>query len=137
MDDVVEARLTEVVSAIKQQEVMLVGIGEFPGVIWLRPDPVDWFREITQAIWAAFPKWPPYEGRFPDSQPHVTVALNADPVALTRLRQNIESDLGASLPVVSKSTGISLFQWSQGESWKRISVFPFRGVESRNGSRHA
>ena len=42
-------------------------------VVHLAPSPVDRFRELTAAVTAAFPEYPPYEGAFDDVKPHVTV----------------------------------------------------------------
>lgn len=43
-------------------------------VLWLAPDPDQPFRELTRAVWAAFPQHPPYEGAFgADVIPHLTV----------------------------------------------------------------
>jgi 2'-5' RNA ligase len=56
-------------------EVTLAGYGEFPGVIYMKPvDPGPIVR-VFQRLFAAFPDYPPYEGRFgSELAPHLTVA---------------------------------------------------------------
>ena len=36
----------------------------FPGVLYLAPDPPDPFVALTEAVAAAYPAYPPYEGVF-------------------------------------------------------------------------
>lgn len=42
-------------------------------VLWLDPDPAGPFRQLTAAVWAAFPEHPPYGGVYDDAVPHLTV----------------------------------------------------------------
>ncbi len=50
----------------------------FPnGPVYLAPEPAAPFRRLVRALAHAFPEHPPYEGRFDDVVPHVTVPLGA------------------------------------------------------------
>src|SRR5947209_5818642 len=50
-------------------------IRRFPGqILYLSPDPEEPFRRLTAAIWARFPRHPPYGGRHRDIVPHLSVA---------------------------------------------------------------
>lgn len=55
------------------------GLGEvtqFPdGVVYLAPEPGAPFHQLTHELSRRFPEYPPYEGRFDDVVPHVTVPL--------------------------------------------------------------
>lgn len=42
-------------------------------VLWLTPDPDGPFRELTRAVTAVFPGYPPYGGAFTDVIPHLTI----------------------------------------------------------------
>ncbi|WP_232821651.1 2'-5' RNA ligase family protein [Desertihabitans aurantiacus] len=62
-------------------------------VLWLAPSPEAPFRQLTEAVWTAFPDHPPYSGAFTSPQPHLTVgeaqladltALKAAEVAVQR-----------------------------------------------------
>ena len=43
-------------------------------VVWLDPEPGEPFRQLTAAIWKAFPQYPPYSGAYDDVVPHLTIA---------------------------------------------------------------
>jgi len=43
-------------------------------VLWLDPEPAQPFRQLTAAVWGAFPQYPPYRGVHDDVIPHLTVA---------------------------------------------------------------
>lgn len=45
-------------------------------VPWLAPEPEP-IRSLTAAVWHAFPDQPPYEGRFDDIVPHLTIGHDA------------------------------------------------------------
>jgi hypothetical protein len=46
-------------------------------VSWLAPNPAEPLRQLTNAVWAAFPDHPPYAGVFDECVPHLTVAERA------------------------------------------------------------
>ena len=46
----------------------------FPGVLYLAPDPPEPFVALTEAVAAAYPAYPPYEGVFAEIVPHLTAA---------------------------------------------------------------
>jgi hypothetical protein len=50
----------------------------FPGgTYYLPPEPSAPFRQITHELWRRFPEYPPYEGRFDDVVPHLTIPTGA------------------------------------------------------------
>jgi 2'-5' RNA ligase len=70
---------------------VLASFGAFPftlasrerfadGVRWLRPEPSEPFRLLTQAVWRRWPECPPYEGAHDDVIPHLTVTRDDAPV---------------------------------------------------------
>jgi hypothetical protein len=52
----------------------LEAVQRWPDNLHLRPEPAEPFIALTRAVWQAFPDHPPYEGRFPDVVPHLSVA---------------------------------------------------------------
>jgi hypothetical protein len=46
-------------------------------VVYLAPTPAGPFQELTAAVTAAFPQYPPYEGAFDEVIPHVCVGREA------------------------------------------------------------
>lgn len=64
-------------------------------VMWLAPEPDRPFRVLTDAVWRAFPGFPPYGGRFADVVPHLTVGANGDMAAM----RSAAAELAPRLPV--------------------------------------
>ena len=64
-----------IVSTVEPFGFVIDSLDEFPGVLWLRPDPDDRFRSLTRLLWDAFPDYPPYGGRYPSEVPHLTAGM--------------------------------------------------------------
>jgi 2'-5' RNA ligase len=120
VDDAVIAQLREVALSRPAFEFRLAMLDEFPGVVWLRPDPDEPFRALTRAVWAAFPSFPPYRGAFPDSQPHLTVAVAETPTAQAALRGELTEELAGQLPVDCVASSISVFTSDETGRWSRV-----------------
>jgi 2'-5' RNA ligase len=99
----------------------LTGLGRFPGVLWLRPEPEEPFHELTRRLSRSFPEYPPYGGRHPDSQPHVTVAQIA-PSEQDDLARRIEEVIADDLPVPAVASAVSLFVGRDDGTWRREHV---------------
>lgn len=60
-------------------ELTVHGYDAFPGVAYMKPLNPEPVQALFQRIFAAFPEYPPYEGRFGNEiQPHLTVGEFAD-----------------------------------------------------------
>jgi 2'-5' RNA ligase len=104
-----EELLAEIAGYAEPWQVRLPATDWFrePGhhaVLWLRPEPVERFDELAQAIATAF-DWPLYG----DSGervwvPHVTVAVGAD---VDELR-TAETALASQLPLRAEATALTL-----------------------------
>jgi 2'-5' RNA ligase len=55
-------------------DVTFASVGRFPNVVYLMPAPSGPFTRLTEAVFARFPGFPPYEGAFAEVIPHLTVA---------------------------------------------------------------
>src|SRR5262249_30316489 len=66
--------LTELFAAVAPFRAKFSRIRRFPGALYLAPVPATPFRRLTQLVHERFPDTPPYEGRFADVVPHLTVA---------------------------------------------------------------
>jgi 2'-5' RNA ligase len=120
-------RIQKVLTSMAPFEFRLVQIDEFPNVIWLRPEPDHAFRRLTTELWNEFPEYPPYEGRHPVSQPHVTLAMSTGDEQHAELRREIESDLGPHLPVTCRAEALSVFVNDDRPVWTRHHRLPFGG----------
>ena len=88
-------------------------------VLWLAPlDPTPFLR-LTQALTTAFPHLLPYEGRFPEVIPHLTIGHKCPIEALDDAERRIEPQL----PVHGRATHLSLYSPQDG-IWKRLRSFP-------------
>jgi 2'-5' RNA ligase len=94
--DQVEAaatRLAELVAAEPAFDVIFPRVASFPEVLYLPPEPAAPFAALTQAIAAAWPEHPPYEGAFDEVVPHLTVAESGDGALLDRIAAEVEPRL--------------------------------------------
>ena len=92
----------------------------FPeGPAYLAPDPPAPFRHLVNELGRAFPEYPPYEGRFDEVVPHVTVPLR-NGEGLDDL-QRLVDDHG---PVRALAAEAQLV-WVDGEGVEVVAHFPF------------
>lgn len=127
IDDDVRGRVAEVVATQPAFVATFDRIGVFEGVaVWLAPEPEDRFRGLHRALLDAFPDCLPYQGRFPDPQPHLTIAQAApdgDADAFAALADEVRADVAPRLPLVSAVGAVSLFTSDDHGRWTRIERF--------------
>ena len=73
-------------------------------VLWLAPRGPGPFRALTRSVADAFPAFPPYEGQFGDSTPHLTIGHGHH---LADLRAAEES-VGPYPPIHAQATAVTL-----------------------------
>lgn len=130
IDTEVMGAVRDVAAAFEGFRVMFPDVGEFPGVVWLRPDPEGRFRALTRALVAAFPDYPPYEGAFPDSQPHMTVGMDLDPRTQAELREQTDREVTPRLPFQAVVTSMSLLILNEHGAWREETRFAFRTADA-------
>ena len=116
-DDVREA-LAGICSAVPAFDLELACTGRFAGVVWLDPQPDRPFRELTAAVAARWPAYPPYGGAFDEVVPHLTVAEGDDEVL-----DAAERDVLAGLPIAALAEEVALLGFD-GRAWSRRESFP-------------
>jgi len=122
-----ESTLEEVQRAVVGAEPFdyeLVRVDGFPGVIWLRPEPDEPFKDLTKRLAAAFPDHPPYEGLIDEPQPHVTTAMVSFGIDQAELASRIREDVGWRLPLRCSATVVSLFVEHEHDAWRRFGTVP-------------
>jgi 2'-5' RNA ligase len=103
------ARVEHIAQAAGRFDVKLSRIGEFPdGIIHLVPEPDFELRELTSRLAAAFPQCPPYNGRYDDVMPHLTLDRGSATVTLATVRASI----GHLLPLTITVDRIDLQWWA-------------------------
>ena len=90
-------------------------------VLWLGPrDPAP-FRHLTEAVFAAFPQFPPFAGQFDEVVPHLTVGLESPIEAMRRAEREIKPNL----PVIGRVAGVTLMsEVSPQGRWEAVAYFP-------------
>jgi len=88
-------------------------------VLYLAPEPSQPFRELTAAVWRAFPQHPPYGGAYHDVIPHLTVAERR--LADLPTLQAAERAVQPGLPVTARIGQAVLIAGTQAPaSWRVI-----------------
>src|SRR4051794_2391125 len=91
----VRARLRDLCGRSPVLDVEFRQTRRFSDVVYLAPEPADGLRDLTAAVWKAWPEAPPYAGEFDDVIPHVTIAQGLPEHAF----DDIEADVRRALPV--------------------------------------
>ena len=115
------AQLERLFAAVSQFRFQLHHTAWFgDDVLWLAPRDPGPFRALTRSVVEAFPAFPPYEGQFGDSTPHLTVGHGH---SLTELRA-AEELVQTRLPIDAQATAVTLMtQQSAGGHWAKAATF--------------
>ncbi len=120
VDDATLADLQAVLAAVPAFDVVFGELARFTRTLYLAPSPPDEFVALTAAVSARGPECPPYEGRYDEVVPHLTVA---DPVDVDALGHVVAS-VAPRLPVRSRVAEVSLFAQGGDGRWARVSAHP-------------
>jgi hypothetical protein len=82
IDPTFEAALSDALAGFAAFPFSLARVASFPGVLYLEPRPSGPFVELTEAICARWPEFPPYRGEFDEIVPHLTVSTGEVPSGL-------------------------------------------------------
>lgn len=96
-------------------------IGRFPNVVYLAPTPSAPFVQLTEQIAQEFPESPPYEGRFDDITPHLTIASSTDSDRLGSAEQAFSETASGQLPLNAEAYQVWLMDDTSGRWEKRVS----------------
>jgi len=118
IDGTVLDALTGVFASWEPFESEFAQVEQLPGVIWLRTEPNRAFRALTGAVWKRWPEYPPYEGRFDDLIPHLTIAAGDGEAA-----KEIMTSVTAHLPIRSRVAIVELITF-ENDSWETRATFP-------------
>jgi hypothetical protein len=117
-------RLAALFERIPATRFGLVAVRRFSrGVLYLAPEPDEFFQEVTRRVWALYPDQPPYGGVFDHVVPHLTVA-QVDNHGLLDL---IEAVVAPGLPVDARATEAWLMVEGEGDRWQPGHRFALTG----------
>jgi 2'-5' RNA ligase len=114
------AQVARIARAAGPFDVKLAQVGEFPdGVLYLPPEPDGQLRDLTSRLVAAFPRFPPYGGRYGDVVPHLTLDRRSAAVKAATVRASV----ARLLPVTVTIDRIDL-QWWANHDCRRLRSWP-------------
>jgi 2'-5' RNA ligase len=126
IDDTTVATLRRAVRDVPPFSFRLDTVGWFgDDVVWLGPDPVAPFAELTKRTCRAFPDHPPYEGEH-EPVPHLTVGYrrHSSPEAL----RTAADQLAPRLPITAEVDRVHLLAGaSHNGSWHVVADAPLLG----------
>ena len=114
------ARLRDIVRAVPCFSYRLMRTRRVPVALYLEPEPDTQFSALTDGIWAAFPDYPPFAGKFATVVPHVTVA-HGDEELLCSIE--IELRIALSSGVSARCSEVLLIENSTGR-WETLHTLP-------------
>ena len=115
-----EPRLAELVAGHEAFDATFARTAQFPELLYLEPEPAERFLRLTEAVTAAWPEHPPYEGAHEIVIPHLTVAESED----ASLLDAIASELEPQLPIRQRVDAASLFVEGDDGRWREHSRLP-------------
>ena len=125
LTDAVLDALAEIAANHSAFTFALTDVREFPGVLWLLPEPEQPFRHLTRAVLDAFPAFPPFGGLFPDPQPHLTIGRLL-PAELHRdLRTELQRCLAPELPILCRADALNVMTSDSLGQWSQLARLPF------------
>lgn len=124
IDDGLIAELSALFREFESFDFELREARRWPEMSYLAPEPPEPFVDLTEAIVARYPDYPPYEGVFDSIVPHVTVA-HGD----TALLDQAESDVLESLPIAVAVREVVLLEevvpdWGRWQTRARFALNP-------------
>ena len=123
------ARVAEVLVGVPHLEVLLAEVAAFPdGLVHLVPEPAGPLSALTRRLAEAFPQCPPYEGRYADPVPHLTLDRLGDGVSLGSVR----ASLGDLLPLRTTLDRVDLQRWAN-HGCRRLATWPLQRAGAPRG----
>ena len=100
-------------------EATLSAVGQFPEVVYLAPEPREWFVRQTEALSRRFGMLP-YGGQHAEIVPHLTVASHPDPAVRTEIAAALEQ----LLPISTTVREVWLMEEERDGHWRLATRFP-------------
>jgi hypothetical protein len=114
-----EARLEELIGAEPAFDVTFPRTARWPDVLYLEPEPDAPFAALTEAIAAAWPEHPPYEGVHDEVIPHLTVAESEDESVFERIAEAV----APQLPLDQRVREAQLYVEDDAGRWRKVRRF--------------
>jgi hypothetical protein len=113
IDTTVIGDLTQIVAAHREFTTAFHRTARWPSMLYLPPEPAAPFSDLTQDVTARWPDCLPYDGKHPDTSPHLTVAIRQPDLVLDQ----IEDELTNRLPFSTTVTSVDLAVFEE-RTWR-------------------
>jgi len=132
----VTTRIGAIAAANETMTLSFHRIGAFDNAtLFLIPDPAEPVRDLTVALWQAFPDFPPYGGLHDEIVRHLTIGHFEDAESFDAVATEAETEAKNTLPIHSVVARLRLMQRTDGE-WRERSSFDLGPIgRSRKGTR--
>jgi 2'-5' RNA ligase len=100
-------------------------VDRFPVTAYLAPADAAPFAELTRAVAATFPEYPPYGGEHAGVVPHLTIA-HGDARAADLAERELRADVERNGAVTAHCAWVTLLENSSGR-WRTMDEFPLVG----------
>lgn len=102
----------------------LTRVASWPDVVYAVPEPDDDLRECMRALFARYPRWPPYGGMHDVVIPHATLGEEIDAAAV---RDEIERRAAPHLPFRCQARDVALLEEVDLDRWRERERFALGG----------
>lgn len=119
VDEAALAGLRDLAAGLPAFDARLVGVGRFPELAWLAPSPSEPFVELTRAVCRRWPEHPPYEGRFDEPIPHLTIADGQPDDVLDA----VAAQVFPRLPIDFRADALTVLTFD-GAGWRELARMP-------------
>jgi 2'-5' RNA ligase len=94
-------------------------VRRFPDVVYLAPEPAEFFVELTEAVVDRYPDYPPYGGLYEEIVPHLTIVQSDDHQLLARAQTAL-----ADMPQLeSTAESVALLAHDLDGAWRQVEAF--------------
>ena len=116
----VEERLAGLLGIARAFDAAFARTARWPSLLYLEPQPSERFSALTEAIAAAWPEHPPYEGEFEVVIPHLTVVEAEARQFLDRVAADVEPHL----PIETRVREAQLYVEDDAGRWREHRRLP-------------
>ena len=113
-------RLRALLAPVRAWTFTLGETASFPGVLYLRPEPEEPFRRLSELLFREYPEAPPYRGAYATVVPHLTIAQSED----LQVLEAIAAEVADFLPVMATAGEARLMAEEDGV-WQQRARLPF------------
>ena len=125
-EEQMEEKLAGLFSRMAAFTFALTEVRRFPAALYLAPEPEEPFKQLIAAVAARFPESPPYEGKFTEIIPHLTVAYLEDEQEIEVVGAALAAAAAKALPITAEVRNVQLIE-KVGNVWRERRSFQLQG----------